>query len=419
MNQQVSQRIAFGALAIAALVGGWLWFQEWSKDPENEAKAQTAGMVAAIEVLPDGGSQTVVYKSDGTRVATPNPEKGREDREINWGATGAHVFISSNREENAYNIYRWNPATGSFAKRSYGSRSQGAPWFVQDGTVESLRTGLFVAGGTVNQLDPKVMKQNQILPPLAMMTDQEDGGGAVSPMSGAFKDLGNSFKDAKWGPKKEVVYSVMRRDEGEVLVVTVLTPGPNGQPIPPTPVIAGRRIGLDVAPNGAGVVTVEEFQWPNPAEVPEEFIKNGRVTTPYRNAIFLLKAPDESGGGGGFAPMLIFPPTDPVFPAEASISPDGKQVAVVLNQRKGDNVSPVGLILFPAEEGAGNKGQPLVQGSVASPSWAPNNSQIVYLKIEGGERSIRLFNLRTGTDARISEAGRSYRTPKMSPAIEE
>jgi Tol biopolymer transport system component len=143
------------------------------------------------------------------------------------------------------------------------------------------------------------------------------------------------------------------------------------------------------------------------------------VTTPYRNAIFLLKVPDESGGGGGFAPMLIFPPTDPVFPAEASISPDGKRVAVVLNSRKGDDVTPVGLIIFPAEEGAGNKGQPLVQGAVASPSWAPNSSQIVYLKIEDGERAIRLFNLRTGTDARISEAGKSYRTPKMSPAIEE
>jgi hypothetical protein len=416
MNQKVTTRIVGGLVAVVILASVWIWFENWSKDPENEAKANTQGMIAALELI-DRGGRAVVFTPEGEKKSAPAPEGTAEDRELSWGATGAHVFLSSNRGGSAFNIYRWNPATGSFSRRSRGSRSQGAPWFVPDGSVDSLRSGLMVAGGAVQVLDPKLILQRQLLPPLNVGADSQGEEGRMGPMDGIYKDIGESFRDARWGPNKGFIYSVMRREGGEVLVVSPQTPDPvKGTLPPPVPVLAGRRVQIDADATGKLVILIQEFQWPKPEEVPEEFIKDGKVTTPYKDALFVI-TPDGKGEESGMQPIAIFPEAQGIFGSEVALSPDGTQVAVVLKRRKGEDVEPMGLFSFPAVPGGVDKGGGgLLQGPVSSPSWSPDGKKIVYLKLTGGKNAIYTYDIEGVTEKRISEPDKSYRSPRFSPA---
>lgn len=406
------------ALAIVALFAGYQWFSTWSLDPENEAKADTSGMIAALEVT-GKGLQAVAFKSDGTEVKAPTPPEGKEDREISWGATGTHIFVSSNREEDAFNIYRWNPVTGSFDRRTRGSRSKAAPHFQMNGLVESLRKGLVAGGGAVSVYDPKMMTLEQILPPLERGTDTSDeGGGMVGSMSGIYKKLGDSFKSSRYAGDDQTIYSLMRREGGEVLIMSSMKPvlrqdGTEAPP-PPRPVLAGRRLTWDVASDGAAVVSINDFQWADPDNVPEEFMKNGEPVPPFTHALMTLAPPNAPTNPQG--PIAIFPPKGDRA-GDIALSPDGTKVAVVIGEEDSNGVFvPKGLVIFPNKPGGGNEVIPLVGGAISSPSWSADSSEVVFLKNTGGRRGIfKISASGTGVEMRIGSSDKDYRSPRFSP----
>lgn len=416
MSKKLAIRAALIAVSIVILFVGYQWFQTWSLDPENEAKADTSGAIAALE-LSGSSPSAVVFLADGTEKSSPSLPEGREDRELSWGATGSHVFISSNREDDSFNIYRWNPVSGAFARRTQGTRSKAAPFFIMDGTVESLRRGLVTGGGAVSIYDPKMMTLEQILPPLERGVDSSDeGGGMVGPMSGAFKNIGDSFKAARYVGGPKLIYTLMRREGGEVLVACSLEPvqRPDGtmSPPPPLPVFAGRKLAWDVAPNGSAVVAINDFQWPNPDQVPEEFIKNGEPVVPFRHGIMTMPIPNVPGGQQG--PILIFPDSGQRA-GDISISPDGSQVAVVIGTEENENFVAQGLFVFPNVPGGGQQGIPVSEGAISAPSWSPDGKELVYLKTLNGKRGIYRISATGGVEKRVGKSDKDYRSPKFSP----
>lgn len=417
MSKKLAIRAAILIVSMVLLFTGYQWFQSWSLDPENEAKVDTAGAIAALEMT-GSDPKAVVFLADGTEKSAPALPEGRQDREISWGATGSHVFISSNREDDSFNIYRWNPISGAFDRRSQGTRSKAAPFFVLDGTVESQRRGLVTGGGAVSIFDPKMMTMEQILPPLEIGVDSsDDGGGMVGPMSGAYKSIGDSFKSARYIGGNKLIYTLMRREGGEVLVVSNLEPvqRPDGtmSPPPPMPILAGRKLAWDVAPNGAAVVAINDFQWPDPDQVPPDFVKNGEATTPFRHALMSLPSPT-GGAGQQQGPIVVFPDSGQKA-GDLSVSPDGSMVAVVIGVEKDENFVPQGLIVFPNMPGGGQQGVPISEGAISAPSWSPDGKELVYLKTSGGKRGIFRVSATGGVEKRVGKTDKDYRSPKFSP----
>lgn len=418
MSKKLAIRAAVIAVSIIVLFVGYQWFQTWSLDPENEAKTNTVGMIAALEVT-DKGLQAVAFNADGSEKAAPGLPAGKEDRELAWGATGSHVFISSNRDEETYNIYRWNPVTGAFDRRTRGSRSKAAPFFYLDGSVDSLRKGLVTGGGAVSVFDPKMMTLEQILPPLERGTDVSDeGGGMVGPMSGIYKNLGDSFRSARYAGDTQTIYSLMRREGGEVLVLSSLKPMPRPDgtqgPPNPIPVLAGRKLSWDVAQNGSAVVSINDFQWPDPDNVPADFIKNGEPVMPFANALMSLGVPGRADGAAG--PIAIFPPNGERA-GDISISPDGSKVAAVIGVEKDGAFVPRLLVVFPNKANGGSEAIPLSEGAVSSPYWSPDSKEIVFLKNTGGKRGIFKILASGGVEMRVGSSDKDYRSPKFSPQM--
>lgn len=416
MSKKLAIRAAVIAVSIIILFAGYQWFQTWSLDPENEVKVNTVGMIAALEVT-DKGMQAVAFTPDGVEKMSPALPAGKEDRELNWGATGSHIFVSSNREEDTFNIYRWNPVGGAFDRRTRGSRSKAAPFFLMDGTVDSLRSGLVTGGGAVSVYDPKMMTLEQILPPLERGVDVSDeGGGMVGPMSGIYKNLGDSFRAARYVGDRQTIYTLMRREGGEVLVASSLkpVPRPDGTQGPPNPIalMAGRKLSWDVASNGAAVVSVNEFQWPDPDNVPADFIKNGEPTAPFTHALMSLAIPGQPSASQG--PIAIFPPNGQRA-SDLAISPDGTKVAVVIGVEKDESFVPQMLVVFPNKANGGAEAIPLSEGAVSSPSWSPDGKEIVFLKNTSGKRGIYKITATGGVEMRVGSSDKDYRSPRFSP----
>lgn len=420
MSKKRAVTAALIALAIVALFAGYQWFSTWSLDPENEAMSDTTGMIAALEVT-EKGMQAVAFTPDGTEVKAPAPPEGKEDREISWGATGSHVFVSSNREDDAFNIYRWNPVKGSFDRRTRGSRSKAAPHFRMDGTIDSLRKGLVAGGGAVSVYDPKMMTLEQILPPLERGSDTSDeGGGMVGGMSGIYKKLGDSFKSSRYAGDDQTIYSLMRREGGEALILSSMKPVQRADgteaPPPPRPVLAGRRLAWDVTADGSAVVSINDFQWADPENVPDEFKKNGEPVPPFAHALMSLASPGAPTNPQG--PIAVFPPKGPRA-GDIALSPDGTKVAVVIGEDDPDGVFvPKGLMVFPNKPGGGNEAIPLTEGAISSPSWSADSTEVVFLKNTGGRRGIfKISATGTGVEMRVGSSDKDYRSPKFSPQI--
>jgi hypothetical protein len=93
-HKKLATRFAFGLLAIAALIFGFRWFQEFAVDPGGDSAVKTSGMIAAVEVL-ETGSRAVVFDADGKK--TPVPGSGAKDTEAVWRPDGNRLMIVGDR----------------------------------------------------------------------------------------------------------------------------------------------------------------------------------------------------------------------------------------------------------------------------------------------------------------------------------
>ncbi len=427
-HRALGLRLAGGLIGIAALIFGFQWFQEALKDPGGESKVDTQGWVAAIRSAPNGG-KVVAVKPDGTIVEPTDGKGAHDDREAVWRPDGNRVLVLSNRDGTAYDVFRWDPGDGSVGRRSGDSRGKASLNYRNAREGENGPTALVTMGGLVYEYDQRDASFRQVLPPAVGRTvvQGEDSGGAVGQMDALYRQIGETFVVARWAPSHDLIYAVMRREEGEVFVVNPLNQKVNqGRP---RPLMAGGKVEFDVGPNGLVAVSLLGYQFLDPADVPAEFLKDGVPTPPVSSGVFLIPPGQQPfiiahARNRGFFLGPLRPDAKPQFThpdrefgfAQPTVSPDGARLAVVIGTVTREGVfESTGLIVFPIAPDSREGVRQVTGGGVGDPSWSPDSQRLVFtLRAPDGRRALAVGTLDGAPPKPLSLDG-DFSRPSFSP----
>lgn len=425
-HKRLATRFAFGLLAIAALIFGFRWFQEFAVDPGGDSPAVTTGMIAAVELL-ENGSRAVVFDAEGKKTAVPGA--GAKDTEAVWRPDGNRLMVVGDRGA-GFEVFRWTPGSDSVQQRTRTTRAKSGLWYGPAGWTGLRDSGLLTAGGFVFEFDQRTGATRQLLPPVQgspTVATGEDGGG-VAQMDALYDSIGDSFLVAKWGKARSVLWTTMARDEDQVFVLNPLDAAINeGRP---APLVAGKRILFDVAPSGEAVVVARHYQFIDPANVPDEFLVDGRAVAPFESAVFVVPAtggaPAVLAHSKGDA-WFLGPPGSEAQPAarekdkrwtfgDPAVSPDGQWLALVVGEPNGEaGMTGRFLILFPLIADSGNQIRGLAAGDIGQPSWAPDSQRLVFT-VRNDEGRFGLFvAAMDGSQPKPFATDSSYVGPSFSP----
>lgn len=409
MQKKITLRFLIGIFLILALYFGYRTLKEFTIDPDLGDFA-SHGYILAIQQAESGKPKAVLF--DPEEELIPAPDSGKDDHEdiaATWSADGQRVFIASNRESTAYNIYRWNPAKKTVERRSTGSRSQSAPWFDQFGD-EPESVGLITSGGNILEYNPRFGTAVQILPPTDKLVSATPEGGSVSSMEAIYGNIGDSFRLARYGPTKQDIFAVMRSHQGEVLIYSSTVPDENGRMLPQI-LMRASKLDISRSNNGSIGVMVRRFMFPDPENIPPQFVKDGKPFLPYLNGVLKLEFID---GKLTQTPLILTKKPEEAF-GEISISPDGSKIAIVVGAlNKQGTFTPSGLITMPFAADGIKSIVGLDQGSISMPSWSPDSSKIVYIKSEDGFSNIYTVAAIGGAPDQVGEDG-NFSQPYYSP----
>ncbi|MBX3113429.1 MAG: PD40 domain-containing protein [Fimbriimonadaceae bacterium] len=416
MKKATQIRFLIGFLLIVGLLYGYKVLKNVTDDPDP-GDFNSVGYVTALEMSKQGG-RVVLFDENGKRIEPNKPPKdGKsqwEDREVSWSVDGQRLFMSSTRESDSFLVYRWNPDRQDISKRAIGSRSQSAPWFgpVDDPSAKIL--GLIQSGGQILEINIKDGTTKQILPPAIDETAAAEEGrrGTMEVLYGKF---GDSFVKARYVGKKSQVAAVMLNDEGQTVILHILGLDEQGQLKRPMEIFRGKKVGMDVSSDGRVAIMVRNMAFPDQANIPKEFIKDGKVTKPFESALFVVSIGED--GVPKADPIAVLPFGSEEAFGDFSISPDGSKFAVVVGLSDGmGGFTPSGLMVMPFQPNGGSTPTPVIGGQVSSPSWSPDGSKLTYLKTEGSETNVFVINV-DGSGERKLTSGGTYAMPQFSPQL--
>lgn len=404
--QTLLKRTAIALIAGAAIFIGLRYVQSRKGDFDNGG--DSSGMIAAIRIEPNG-QQAVLIKPSGAIVGTKSWRDGVTDREPVWAPDGKFLFFCSDRTDNTFNVFRWNPQADDAESRTKKGSGRSNPTFAPGATDDKP---LIAAGGFVRELDPATGGAEQILPPVNAEIARSGGGdeeGTEGSLS-VYGSLGKSFRIARYLPDRKSIVGVLRRDEGESLILQALTPGENGKVPKPQPIAAGNHIDFDIDPtSGTVVFSVQGFRWPDPASVPDQFRKNGRLTVPFRNMVGLVDS------AKGQQTIVAAAPDDRAAFGSPRVSPDGTRMLLVQGKVEDGSLRPEALLTLPLREGGIQQASPLVRGEVYEPSWSPDSKRIAYAKRTGGHRDLFTMGADGNDEKSLTNGKGDFMTPLFSP----
>jgi Tol biopolymer transport system component len=412
INQKATIRFAIGLLVIAGLIFGYQMWLTRGKDIEGTGEINTAGSLAAVEHLENGGSQIVVFGADGKVVRSPGYSPGTVEREFVWRPDGNQIFFSSDRDRRAFNIYRWNLARGKVLAMSQGTLGRSAPSFSPKPLEDGAWPVLIVAGGSAWDLDPAEQTSHKVMPyeggQEQSASDEEKSGDGTGGEVGAGR---YRIKKTMWGKDRQWLIGVRRTETGEALIMQPATGDVKSRV--PIGLVFGDHVDFDIRPDtGEIVYCVQGFQWPDPEHPPEQFIKDGKAVKPYLHGVG------------------IFNPTDlqnsPALPVTASlsdktaftslkISPDGASLLLTVGPYVDGSVNAKELYVLPVRSEAIADRQLVSKGEIYEPSWHPNNGTIAFIRREGGKRHLYTVEKDGTGEKRISDGQKSYAFPQFSP----
>ena len=406
--QRLLVRTAGFLFVLAILFGGYRWAIEQHGDFDKGG--DSVGMIAALRREPNG-QQAVLIRPDGTVFGTKSWKEGVTDREPVWSPDGRFLYFASDRKDNTFHIFRWNPTSDDAQSRTDKGGSRSNPTFAP-GDTESRP--LIVSGGMVRELDPTTFKAPQILPPPNSEIAQSGSGdeqGTESALAGYGGGLGKSFRIARYLPGRQAVAAVMRREEGEVLIIQSLTPVNDRVP-KPIPVMAGDRIDFDLDPStGALVCAVQNFRWVDRDAVPAQFRKGNRIVTPFRNMIGIIDPKT------GTPSIMGASPDDKSAFGAPHVSPDGTRVLATAGSVQDGSLLPEVLLTMPLRAQGAQQASVLARGEVYEPSWSVDGKRIVYAKRTGGKRDVYTMNADGTEEKNLTQGKGDYATPLFSPMV--
>ena len=415
---KISRKLAVRTLVLVVVVGGMVYGLEWFLKVRSDLKglqtSNSVGWISAIQFLPDG-QQAILIAPDGKIQKDSGYKEHTTDRDIAWSPGGNFLYFISDRNEHNFNLFRWAPGTPEPAEqRTTGTRARSNPKFSSQPTDESdsIAKALITCGGLVQQFDPTNQTTEQILPPTSKEIVQSQGQGEENPggienqFSGVYGNLGTSFREAQWCGNKRFIAGIMRRENGETLILQDMQ-AVDGKIPQPRPITSGEHIDFSVNPKDGNIVyTVQGFQWP-------EAVPTGAdgkpVKKPFVNAIVVY---DVIAGKG----QLVAQNAEVAF-GMPSIRPDGKCVIIVVGTMTNGALVPRGMSTFPTFNDPAFK--PIrIPGDIHEPSWSPDGAHIVFaLRGKNGKRSI--YDVRTddGTMRNVTGDVGDFAFPKFSPQL--
>ncbi len=413
-SQKVLRRILIGAVILVGLVLGIQWLSSLQGDLDL-GNANTIGMIAAVQIEDDGQS-AVVIKEDGAVVKNSGWQPGNQDRDLAWDPEGQRLFFVSDRQEETFHVYRWNPEkNNSPEKRSVDKAGRSSIFFDLEGHSGVDRTALITTRGTVQRFNPKDGTFKQVLPPSNSAGATEEGGSTTA-MEGAYGRLGGtSFRSAVWLKERTWAAAVMRSDSGEILIVQPLVTN-DGKEAKPQILMAAKKIDIAVNPkSGALIFTFMDFQFPQNQPIPQENIKNGKVVRSIYHGVGIFDPASEPGFG-----LVAAVPNDETCFSSPAVAPDGSSFVVVVGEYKGDgSIESRGLVSIPFEIGAAAKGSPLLQGEVYEPAWSPAGDKLVYIRKTGSNRAVYTCDSSGGGEKNLTGDKGDFMKPIFSPQVKQ
>ncbi|MEA2552390.1 MAG: hypothetical protein QOJ65_566 [Fimbriimonadaceae bacterium] len=394
-------------LVVAALVLAIVLVQG-VQDIDLPPTADTVGMVAAVEYLPNG-SRVVLIKPDGTIVRSPGYKDGANDREPVWRPDGNRLFFSSDRDDGQVHLFRWNPASNKVERRTL---SKGTYTNLVYSQADQNARGLVASGGKIVEFDPVGGAAALVLPPTARAVQSNPEEGATSSMDIMYGRYGNSFKKAAWFGGKKYVAAILKGDRGETLILQPME-AKDGRIQPPLPVSGGDRIDMDVSPKtGQLVFTVQGFRFPDPDQVPPEFVKNGKVVPPFRHFIGMIE-PNEPQK---LVPIAQIPNDQNVF-ADPVISPDGSKAIMAVGVYGGvNNLHRTGLLSMTLRGGGAGAPAGIHKGPVYNYSFSGDGQQIAYVERGAGDMQIiHVMDADGSHDKALTTGKGSFGEARFSP----
>lgn len=410
-TRKLAIRFVIGLFSLALILYVYNWMRS-NKDIGDFSNAKTPGWILALEQQEEG-QQAIIFKEDGSILRSPGYKAGKTDRDPIWRPDGSAVYMSSDRDTEDFNVYRWNLQHNVIERRGIATRSQLGTHFGEADQGATNDAALIISGGFVLCLNPKEATTQQVLPPVGrenVTTGNEEGSGGTSQFDQVYKKLGTSFREARWGKNKEWVYAVMRGDEGEALIAQSLT---NGKP--PVVLGMGERIDFDVNPKtGSIVYTIEGYRVPISEKPSKEEIAQVKelMATPHRLAEVKPWADPKDA-----VTVIAMSRSNSTCFARPRVAPDGNSILISIGKYLGDgNMQMAGLLSVPLSENSLRMASPLVQGELNDYSWSPTGKKIAYIKKDkDGIRSLYVFDKDSGESKKLSSGKLNYSHPLYSP----
>lgn len=381
INQKLLTRSVVFLFALAACLGLYQWLKNRGADIDL-GTADTKGWISAVEYV-TGGTKAVVIKPDGTIVEAPGFKGSTYDRDLAWRPDGNRIFFSSDREDGAFNIYRWNLATNVVERRTLGRIAKTDPSFATGGAPDETKP-LMIFSGMVWELDPAGAKASQVAPPKttdkteAVAMDRDENSGESMGAFGA----GAQYKarQARYFMGKSWVAVIRRTDVGEVLFAQKVG---SSDPKDQITIAAGDKIFMTVDPSsGRLFYSILNFQWPDQNHIPPQFIKNGVAKKPWLHMVWYF---DPNGQQQGAGPITVSQDDKFCF-TQPSVSPDGSKILLTVGHYNGGgDYDTRALFVMPAESNGAARaakiyppGKGFADFQIVNPNWSPDGHHIVF-----------------------------------------
>ena len=378
---RVQKRAIFFIITIAVVIFGYSWLKEYLQDPYDKP-SDTRDMIAAVKQT-DSGSQLVMLKEDGTETPCPGYEAGKIDKAPVWRPDGNVVAFLSDRGGGAFMVHRWSIGADQQEPRTAGTRSFTSAYFGPFGN--EVKDLLVTQGGQVFAVNLRENTSRTVLPPKdAQMAGGGDEGGNVSSFQAKYDKYGTSFKEAKWFGDHSVIVAVMKREEGEVLIVqsraTLKAPDGSERTPDPMPIVAAEKIDFDVSEDGTLVASIFGFQFIDQDNIPNDFIKDGKVTPPFKHGVAwakLLDLMEKKDNANGY---LVLSQDDKIAFARPRIAPGGQELLLLAGRSDNDQFVPSGMVRMPIKENGGAEGSIVKPGVIMAADWHPKGEKIVFIE---------------------------------------
>lgn len=411
IRPRTAKRLAIMAVILAGLVYGFYWFIGLKGD--LQLGSDTSTMISAIK-LQDQGSQAVVIDPDGKVTESPNYVAGKSDRDLAWDPKGNRLFFISDRKEDSFHIFRWDPQRGAVDQKSIDRAGRSNLAFdAEDKGIGEL-IGLVIVRGTVQEFTPQTAKSRQVMPP-TIQGSQDPEGGSSSTFELIYKRYGRSFKAAQWFGGRRYIAAVMtREDRGQSLIIQDSLPDEKGQTKPPELIFIAEKINLAVDPSTGNLVfSITEVLPVLGADGSPVLGPDGKEQKyGFSHGMFMLEPTD---GKLQIKPIGTSPDSKVCFGSPVP-SPDGKRMMFLVGNYAGEgNMDVTAIESCELVVGGIQNHTTIAQGNVSDPSYSPNGARVVYVMQDGGQQAIFIANS-DGTGAKnLTGAAGDFSAPHFSP----